>query len=136
MYLETVDWATTNPSISNSPWIRGAPQSGFSLLIRPMRSRSSRSTFGRPALLRDFQRQNALKPEPNIGPDDAMILAHAANLDGFEFSEGTPAVLPRSLRLDESRAVLVFKPEHRTALWKLAELILRTRKRGRSTAAG
>ena len=41
MYLETVDWATSNPSISSSPWIRGAPQSGFSLLIRRMRSRSS-----------------------------------------------------------------------------------------------
>ena len=25
MYLEAVDWATSNPSISNSPWIRGAP---------------------------------------------------------------------------------------------------------------
>ena len=35
----------------------------ISLLIRRMRSRSSRSTFGRPALFRDFQRQNALKPE-------------------------------------------------------------------------
>jgi transposase len=23
MYLETVDWATSNPSISSSPWIRG-----------------------------------------------------------------------------------------------------------------
>ena len=57
MYLETVEWATSNPSISNSPWIRGAPQSGFSLLIRRMRSRSSRSTFGRPALFRDFQRK-------------------------------------------------------------------------------
>ena len=47
MYWETVDWATSNPSISSSPWIRGAPHSGFSLLIRRMRSRSSRSTFGR-----------------------------------------------------------------------------------------
>jgi len=25
MYLETVDWATSNPSISSSPWILGAP---------------------------------------------------------------------------------------------------------------
>ena len=63
MYLETVDWATSNPSISSSPWIRGAPHRGFSLLIRRMRSRSSRATFGRPALFRDFQRQNAVKPE-------------------------------------------------------------------------
>ena len=41
----------------------GAPHNGFSLPIRRMRSRSSRSTFGRPALFRDFHRQNALKPD-------------------------------------------------------------------------
>src|SRR5207302_3204942 len=34
MYLETVDWATAKPSIRSSPWIRDAPHSGFSLLIR------------------------------------------------------------------------------------------------------
>src|SRR6185312_595748 len=30
MYFETVDWATLKPSLSSSPGIRGAPQSGFS----------------------------------------------------------------------------------------------------------
>ena len=40
----------------------GAPQSGFSLHIRRIRSRRPRSILGRPALLRDFQRQNILKP--------------------------------------------------------------------------
>ena len=39
-----------------------APHFGFSLLIRRIRSRRPRSIFGRPALFRDFQRQNALKP--------------------------------------------------------------------------
>src|SRR4029450_883153 len=34
MYLATLDCATANPSLSNSPWIRGAPHSGFSMLIR------------------------------------------------------------------------------------------------------
>ena len=34
MYFETVDWATSKPSIKSSPWIRDAPHSGFSLLIR------------------------------------------------------------------------------------------------------
>ena len=38
-------------------------QNGFSPLIRRIRSRSSRSSFGRPTRLRDFQRQNASKPE-------------------------------------------------------------------------
>ena len=57
------DRATSNPSIRSSPWILDAPHSGFSLLIRRMRSRNSRSIFGRPALCRDFQRQKALNPE-------------------------------------------------------------------------
>jgi hypothetical protein len=32
--LPTVDSATSIPSINNSPWIRGAPQSGFSRFMR------------------------------------------------------------------------------------------------------
>jgi hypothetical protein len=50
IYLETVDWATSKPSIRSSPWIRDAPHSGFSLLIRRIRSRRPRSILGRPAL--------------------------------------------------------------------------------------
>src|SRR5438034_8033578 len=41
MYLETVDSAISNPSLSSSPWMRGAPHNGFSLLIRWMSSRRS-----------------------------------------------------------------------------------------------
>src|SRR5258707_15675267 len=62
MYFETGDWATSKPSISSSPWMRDAPHSEFSRLIRRIRSRRPRSIFGRPALFRDFQRQNAVKP--------------------------------------------------------------------------
>jgi hypothetical protein len=29
MYFATVAWLTSMPSLSNSPWIRSAPQSGF-----------------------------------------------------------------------------------------------------------
>src|SRR5476649_2463175 len=43
MYFETVDWATSKPSFRSSPWICGAPQSGFSKLILRIRSRTSRS---------------------------------------------------------------------------------------------
>ena len=38
-YLDTVDCATSNPSISNSPLIRDAPYNGFSWLIRWIKSR-------------------------------------------------------------------------------------------------
>src|SRR5450631_1568348 len=62
MYLATLDCATSNPSLSNSPWIRGAPQSGFSTLIRRTNARSSVSICGRPPRGRDFQRQYPRKP--------------------------------------------------------------------------
>jgi hypothetical protein len=57
MYLATLDCATSNPSLSSSPWMRGAPQSGFSTLIRRINTRSSVSICGRPPSGRDFQRQ-------------------------------------------------------------------------------
>src|SRR5260370_11056859 len=62
-YLETVDSATLKPSLRSSPWMRGAPHNGFSLFICRMRSRNSRSIFGRPDRCPDFQRQKALHPE-------------------------------------------------------------------------
>ena len=62
MYLATVDWATSMPSLSNSPWIRGAPHNQFARLISRIRSRISRGIGGRPPLDRDFQRQKALNP--------------------------------------------------------------------------
>ncbi len=41
MYLATLDRETSNPSLSNSPWMRGAPHSGFSTLTCRMSARSS-----------------------------------------------------------------------------------------------
>jgi hypothetical protein len=49
-------------SLSGSPWIRGAPQSGFSMLIRRIKARSSALICGRPPNERDFQRQYRRKP--------------------------------------------------------------------------
>jgi hypothetical protein len=43
-YLATLDCVTSNPSLNSSPWMRGAPQSGFSTLIRrSMRAAPCRS---------------------------------------------------------------------------------------------
>jgi len=47
--LATRDCATSNPSLSSSPWMRGAPQSGFSMLIRRINTRRSVSIYGRPS---------------------------------------------------------------------------------------
>lgn len=43
VFRDRLDRATSNPSFKSSPWIRDAPQSGFSVLIRRLSSRSSRS---------------------------------------------------------------------------------------------
>jgi hypothetical protein len=57
MYFATVVCPTSMPSLSNSPWIRGAPQSGFATLISRMSWRMSAAVLGRPPRGRDFQRQ-------------------------------------------------------------------------------
>jgi hypothetical protein len=57
VYLATVDCATLKPSLSSSPWMRGAPHSGFARLISPTRARNSAKTFDLPTRLRDRQRQ-------------------------------------------------------------------------------
>src|SRR5207248_241960 len=62
MYFATLDSATSKPSLSSSPWIRGAPHSGLSALIRRISARRSASTCGRPPRERDFHRQYRRKP--------------------------------------------------------------------------
>src|SRR5260370_34574524 len=47
-YRDTVRSETVMPSFINSPWIRGAPQSEFSVAMRAMRLRSCTSMRGRP----------------------------------------------------------------------------------------
>src|SRR5260370_40549862 len=48
MYLATVVSPTSMPSLSSSPWMRGAPQSGLARLITRISWRVSREIFGRP----------------------------------------------------------------------------------------
>src|SRR6266446_2433584 len=62
MYFATLDCETSKPSLSSSPWMRGAPHSGFSALIRRISARTSASIFGRPPRERDFHRQYRRKP--------------------------------------------------------------------------
>ena len=62
IHLEIVRSETTNPSLSSSPWIRGAPQP-FSLTMRRISSRISLVVLGRPGRpLLDFHRQYVLNP--------------------------------------------------------------------------
>src|SRR5260370_10013685 len=56
MYLLTLVSPTSMPSLRSSPWMRGAPQRGFSRLILRISWRTSFDTGGRPRWpLRAFQ---------------------------------------------------------------------------------
>ena len=48
MYLPTVAWLISIPSLSSSPWMRGAPQSGLARHIWRIKSRVAVHIFGRP----------------------------------------------------------------------------------------
>jgi hypothetical protein len=50
------------PSLSSSPWIRGAPHNRLDMLISRFKRRISPGIFGRPRRERDFQRQYSRKP--------------------------------------------------------------------------
>src|SRR5688500_17459057 len=62
MYLLTLVSPISIPNLSSSPWIFGAPQSGFSWLMVRINLRTSFGTTGRPDLPRRiFQVQNRRK---------------------------------------------------------------------------
>src|SRR5712691_11769272 len=79
MYLATLDCATSTPSLSSSPWMRGAPHSGFSTLIRRINARSSASTCGRPPNERLWtddrdDLQNRRKPSIQLDKEHAIAV--------------------------------------------------------------
>ena len=61
-YRDTVRSETMNPSFSNLPWIRGAPQRQFSVAMRPMRLRSCESMRGRSGRRRERWLQHPRNP--------------------------------------------------------------------------
>jgi DNA-binding transcriptional LysR family regulator len=84
MYLATLDCATSNPSLSSSPWMRGAPQSGFSTLIRRINTRSSMSICGR--------RNNEMKVE--IVTEGRLI---DIIMDGFDAGVRLAEAVPQDM---------------------------------------
>src|SRR4029077_2789180 len=62
IYLATLVWPTSMPSLRSSPWILGAPHNGLATLIWRISWRISTVTAGRPQGCFDFQRQYHLNP--------------------------------------------------------------------------
>src|SRR5437588_2153124 len=79
MYLATLDCAISNPSLSSSPWMRGAPQSGFSMLISRISARSSGLDLWPPSPSTRFPTPVAAKAgsvptHERLGPNDCENL--------------------------------------------------------------
>src|SRR5260370_6835061 len=72
MYLLTLVSPTSMPSLRSSPWMRGAPQSGFSRLIFRISLRTSFDTGGRaPVAPRTLQIPK--NQEPLLGHGDTVF---------------------------------------------------------------
>src|ERR1700680_883037 len=125
MYLATLDCATSNPSLSSSPGMRGAPQSGFSTFIRRISTRRSVSICGRPPRARDFQVAAKARPVPThkgLGPDNCENLQDcwkpAIELDKepsimVREPDATMQPAPQDNQLMSTHRVLSFKPQLR-----------------------
>src|SRR3974390_2319472 len=62
IYLATVVWPIVMPSLSSSPWILGAPQSGLARLMSRISALMSTGSFGRPPGDFDLHRQYQRNP--------------------------------------------------------------------------
>jgi hypothetical protein len=77
MYFATVVCPTSMPSLSSSPWMRGAPQSGLAMLISRITWRISAEALGQPP-------RDSRFPAP-IGPKaGAMPADHGIGLDDLQ----------------------------------------------------
>src|SRR5450631_3296963 len=126
MYLATLDCAISNPSLSSSPWMRGAPQSGFSTLIRRINKRSSVSICGRPPWARlptpVAAKAGSVPTHERLGPDDCENLQDrrkpAIELDKepaimVREPDATRQPTPHDIQLMSKHRVLSFKPQLR-----------------------
>src|SRR5216684_7990705 len=121
MYLATLDCATSNPSLSSSPWIRGAPQSWFSVLICRISARNSISIRGRPPrfptpittkagpmpphqrlrLDNRNDRQDRWKPSIHLDEEPAVVVGKLGS---------TPHLAPQNDQLMSEHRILRLKP--------------------------
>src|ERR1700731_429054 len=126
MYLATLDCATSNPSLSSSPWMRGAPQSGFSTLIRRINTQlrvdlRSLSLWARPPTPA-AAKAGPVPTHECLGPDDCENL-HDRRKPAIELDK-EPAIMvrepdatrqptPHDIQLMSKHRVLSFKPQLR-----------------------
>src|SRR6266850_5413730 len=81
IYLATLVWPISMPSLRSSPWILGAPHNGLAMLISRISRRISNAAVGRPQRCRD---SSAIRSETGTVPtDDGIRLHNRQRLDGI-----------------------------------------------------
>jgi hypothetical protein len=97
----------SNPSFNSSPWMRGAPQVGFSLAMVWIAIRTSRAVNGLPtSLLRDRKRQYKRKP---FRCQRTTVSGFTIRSDLDQFGHSRRRVNTRSKRRKRARWVRRFK---------------------------
>src|ERR1700720_3642003 len=126
MYLATLGCAISNPSLSSSPWMRGAPQSGFSTLIRRINAaapcRSASPSLGARLPAPVAAKAGPVPTHECLGPDDGENLQDrrkpAVQLDKEPAimvgePDATRQPTPHDIQLMSKHRVLSFKPQLR-----------------------
>jgi hypothetical protein len=108
--LATLVWPISMPSLSNSPWILGAPHNGLAMLISRISRRISNGTAGRPQRCLDFQRQYDLKPArcQRITVSGRTIASASYNLG----KQAADTSQYQSVNRDEGRPFGTGSPQH------------------------
>jgi hypothetical protein len=122
MYLATVDCAISNPSLSSSPRMRGAPKSGFSMLIRRISVRNSVSICGRPPRPNDFQTPITTKAGPmpthqRFRLDNPQDLQDGGKRSIHHEPGSAGHLAPQNDQLMSERSILSLKPALRL-VWR------------------
>src|SRR6266849_8909035 len=127
MYLATLDCAISNPSLSSSPWVRGAPQKRILHAHSPDQLAQLRVDLRSPSPWARLPTPVAAKAGPvptheSLGPDDCENLQDrrkpAIQLDKepaimVREPDATRQPTPHDIQLMSKRRVLSFKPQLR-----------------------
>src|SRR6266480_1752069 len=110
MYFATVVCPTSMPSLSSSPWIRGAPQSGFATLMSRMSWRMSAGVFGRPPARSGFPAP--IGSEPSAVPADHRLRLENFQCVQYSRSQTIEPLKYQAVSVAERQSFREFAPQH------------------------
>src|SRR5258707_15776804 len=110
MYFATLVWLKWMPSLSSSPWMRGAPQSGLARPLSRINLRISGGILGPPPRRLDCQRQNSRNPARC-----QRTTVSGRTMDSASTIARNEAIQPnedQSVKTAENKSLPVSAPQH------------------------